>query len=322
MASVCPDAASQHSHLSSFCRTGCFSRSRPPFRQQAPPWHFCAFQITLPAFCWRLHEIAVPCAVVTPALAATYRPHMVSCALWIGCPPLWVLLGCHVLDCSSVSLLKANCNALSLLPGKVQTELNPELSKERRSCPLCQRPATAGSATIDGAQPFYDRRCNAADVDAGQPHLRCSTVSSTKPSKQASHQAECRPRQSERQWFQRAVRTLRHKGCIAGQPQWLKAAGRYMTGAVQSGLEPTEADLQSTDMQLPAGAAAAAARQGSRHGVLHKTQLYPRSEREHRSTRSWTVLQQVCSSKLLLMTGSARQRRLGMTVKLRSGTAH
>ena len=141
------------------------------------------------------------------------------------------------------SWLQANCNALSLLPGKVQTELNPELSKERRSCPLCQRPATAGSATIDGAQPFYDRRCNAADVDAGQPHLRCSTVSSTKPSKQASHQAECRPRQSERQWFQRAVRTLRHKGCIAGQPQWLKAAGRYMTGAVQSGLEPTEADL-------------------------------------------------------------------------------
>ena len=101
------------------------------------------------------------------------------------------------LDCSSVSWLQATCNALSSLPGNVQTELNPELS------PLCQRPshsrlrpqqaqatagsghsrlrpqqaqATAGSATVDGAQPFYDSRCNASDVDAGQPHKRRSTV--------------------------------------------------------------------------------------------------------------------------------------------------
>ena len=56
--------------------------------------------------------------------------------------------------------------------------------------------------------------------------------------------------------------------------------------------------------------------------MLHKMQLYARSGREHRSTLSWTVLQQVCSRKLLFVAGSAKQRRLGMTVKLRSGTAH
>ena len=51
--------------------------------------------------------------------------------------------------------------------------------------------------------------------------------------------------------------------------------------------------------------------------MLRKTQLHSRSGREPR--RQSSVLQQVCSSKLLLMTGSAmqmRQRRLGMTVKL------
>ena len=59
--------------------------------------------------------------------------------------------------------------------------------------------------------------------------------------------------------------------------------------------------------------------------MLHMTQLCSRSRREHPSSWSWTVLQQVCSSELFSMTGSAmhmRQHRLGMTVKLRSGTAH
>ena len=47
--------------------------------------------------------------------------------------------------------------------------------------------------------------------------------------------------------------------------------------------------------------------------MLHMTQLCSRSGREHPGRQSWTVLQQVCSSELFLMTGSAmhiQQRRL------------
>ena len=49
-----------------------------------------------------------------------------------------------------------------------------------------------------------------ADIHAaGQPHIRCSTATGTVPLPQASQQAQCRPRQSELQWSQRAARIPR-----------------------------------------------------------------------------------------------------------------
>ena len=68
--------------------------------------------------------------------------------------------------------------------------------------------------------------------------------------------------------------------------------------------------MQTTDMQRPAGGAAAAtAGRHGKHGVLHNIQLYSRSGREHCSKQSWIVLQQLCSGELLWMTGSAMQMR-------------
>ena len=137
-----------------------------------------------PPSCWRLHEIPLPCAVVKPALAATHRPHMVSWALWSGCPPLWVLLRCYCLDCSFVSWLQAQRSALKSLPGQHADGARPRAQQGKEDLP--PRPAPTHSRLSNSRRRNRDtqsllRRSLSMTDDAAQLMFHAGQQTCSRP---------------------------------------------------------------------------------------------------------------------------------------------
>ena len=75
------------------------------------------------------------------------------------------------------------------LSGSVQTDLKPELSKERRIRPLKQQLPAPGHSRLSDSRwrnrnstlapsqkPLYDRRSNAADLDAGPADMKQASL--------------------------------------------------------------------------------------------------------------------------------------------------